>query len=123
PSTMLSLDEMLKLSYRTTMAHCQGCQNHCRLTVNLFSGGRRHISGNRCEKGIQSEHKDNQAPNLFEYKKKRMFQYPPLKKEKAYRGTIGIPRVLNMYENYPFWAVFFRKLGFRVILSPFSDHK
>jgi len=120
-SSMLSLDEILILSYRTKMAHCQGCQNHCRLTVNLFSGGRRHISGNRCEKGIQSQHKVNQAPNLFEYKKKRMFQYPPLKREKAYRGTIGIPRVLNMYENYPFWAVFFRKLGFRVILSPFSD--
>ena len=58
---------------------------------------------------------------MFEYKRKRIFDYEPLSEKEARRGTIGIPRVLNMYENFPFWAVFFRKLGFRVMLSPFSD--
>ncbi|MDO4169533.1 MAG: acyl-CoA dehydratase activase-related protein [Lachnospiraceae bacterium] len=120
-TTMLSLNEILDLSYRTKMAHCKGCQNRCRLTVNMFSGGRKHISGNRCEKGMQSTHQQKLAPNLFEYKKQRVFDYEPLLENEAYRGTIGIPRVLNMYENYPFWAVFFKKLGFHVLLSPFSS--
>ncbi len=122
-TTMLSLDEIIGLEYRTKMAHCKGCQNRCRLTVSLFSGGRRHISGNRCEKGIQSENSQHLAPNLFDYKKERLFAYEPLSEEEAERGTIGIPRVLNLFEDYPFWAVFFKKLGFRTVLSPFSDRK
>lgn len=39
------------------------------------------------------------------------------------RGTVGIPRVLNMYENYPFWFTFFTELGYRVVLSPESSRK
>ena len=35
---------------------------------------------------------------------------------------IGLPRVLNMYENYPYWATFFRQLGFRAVLSPWASH-
>ena len=121
PSEMLSLEQMLHLSYKTTTLRCGGCSNRCMLTVNNF-GGRKHISGNRCEKGAGSAAKGEKAPNLVEFKRKRLFNpYKPL--EDAPRGTIGIPRVLNMYENYPFWATFFRELGFRVVLSPFSDRK
>ena len=58
-----------------------------------------------------------------EYKNKRIFAYEPLSEAEATRGTVGLPRVLNMYENYPFWATFFKKLGFRVILSPQSTRK
>lgn len=121
PSTMLSLEEILRLSYTTKSFRCGGCANNCMLTVNQFPGGRRHISGNRCEKGAGSSEKGKRAPNLVEYKRHRIFDYPPL--ENPSRGTIGIPRVLNMYENYPFWATFFRELGFRVVLSPFADRK
>ncbi len=120
-STMLSLDEMLRLTYKSTSVRCGGCSNRCMLTVNNF-GGRKHISGNRCEKGAGNAAKGEKAPNLVEFKRKRLFNpYKPL--ENAPRGTIGIPRVLNMYENYPFWATFFRELGFRVVLSPWSDRK
>ena len=118
-STMLSLDEILKLSYQTTSVRCGGCANNCMLTINKFSGGRRHISGNRCEKGAGNSAKCAKAPNMVEFKRNRIFDYPPL--ENPTRGTIGIPRVLNMYENYPFWATFFKELEFRVVLSPFSD--
>ncbi len=120
-STMLSLDEILRLQYSTTSVRCGGCSNNCMLTINKFDGGRRHISGNRCEKGAGGSVKGEKAPNLVEYKRRRIFGYEPL--ETAPRGTIGIPRVLNMYENYPFWATFFKELGFRVVLSPFSDRK
>ena len=117
-STMLSLDAILKLSYTTKSLRCGGCANNCMLTINDF-GGRKHISGNRCEKGAGNTEKGKKAPNMVEYKRQRIFDYPPL--ENPSRGVIGIPRVLNMYENYPFWATFFKELGFKVVLSPFSD--
>ena len=120
-STMLSLEEMLRLTYKSTSVRCGGCSNRCMLTVNNF-GGRKHISGNRCEKGAGNTTKGEKAPNLVEFKRRRLFNpYKPL--EDAPRGNIGIPRVLNMYENYPFWATFFKELGFRVVLSPWSDRK
>ena len=120
-TTMLSLDEILRLTYTTRSLRCGGCGNNCMLTINHF-GGRKHISGNRCEKGAGGSESGKKAPNLVEFKRKRLFKpYKPL--ENPTRGTIGIPRVLNMYENYPFWATFFKELGFRVILSPFSDRK
>ena len=120
-STMLTLDEILRLQYTSASIRCGGCSNNCMLTVNKFSGGRKHISGNRCEKGAGGANKGEKAPNMVEFKRKRIFGYAPL--ENAPRGTIGIPRVLNMYENYPFWATFFKELGFKVVLSPFSDRK
>ena len=123
PSTMLSIEEINALTYTTKLARCQGCTNHCLLTINKFSDNRQYITGNRCERGLGKEKNKENIPNLFEYKNKRIFDYEPLSSEDATRGTVGIPRVLNMYENYPFWAVFFKKLGFRVVLSPQSTRK
>ena len=120
---MPSLEELLALTYTSTTIRCGGCSNNCTLTVNKFPGGRRHISGNRCEKGGGSAAAGEKAPNMVLYKRERLFAYPPLSADQAPRGAIGIPRVLNMYENYPFWATFFKELGFRVVLSPFSDRK
>lgn len=122
-SSMLSIDEILNLTFETSMSRCKGCMNHCLLTINKFSGNRRFITGNRCERGAGKEKQSDQVPNLYQYKLDRIFKYRPLKESKAPRGTIGIPRVLNMYENYPFWYTFFTKLGFRVILSPKSSKK
>ena len=122
-TTMLSIDEINALEYKTTMAKCKGCTNNCRLTINHFSGGRKYITGNRCERGLGKEKSENKLPNLFAYKMERYFGYESLKEEDARRGIMGIPRVLNMYENYPFWHTFFTKLGFRVVLSPASTRK
>ncbi len=122
-TTMLSIEDIEALEYSTTMTKCKGCTNNCRLTINHFSGGRRFITGNRCEKGLGKEKSSNKLPNLFAYKSERYFGYTPLTEEAASRGTIGIPRVLNMYENYPFWFTFFHTLGFRVVLSPISTRK
>ena len=122
-TTMLNLEQITNLQFETTMAKCKGCTNNCRLTINKFTGGRQYISGNRCERGLGRAKKENGAPNLFDYKLKRYFSYEPLPADEAKRGTVGIPRVLNMYENYPFWFTFFTKLGFRVVLSPLSNRK
>ena len=122
-TTMLSIDQINNLEYTTSMTTCQGCTNHCRLTINKFTGGRQHISGNRCERGIGKVKNADGIPNLFDYKYKRIFGYEPLTADKATRGTVGIPRVLNFYENYPFWFTFFTKLGYRVVLSPRSTHQ
>ena len=122
-TTMLSIEDIESLEYRTTMTKCKGCTNNCRLTINHFSGGRKFVTGNRCEKGLGKEKTKNNLPNLFEYKSQRYFGYIPLAEEDAKRGVIGIPRVLNMYDNYPFWFTFFTALGFRVVLSPASTRK
>ncbi|WP_415971777.1 acyl-CoA dehydratase activase-related protein, partial [Anaerotignum lactatifermentans] len=119
-TTLVSREEMNALEIKSTMARCQGCTNHCLLTINQFSGGRRFITGNRCERGLGKEKNENPAPNLYEYKRHRLFDYEPLTAEAATRGTVGIPRVLNMWEDYPFWFTFFTKLGYRVVLSPYS---
>ncbi|MDY5021965.1 MAG: acyl-CoA dehydratase activase-related protein [Blautia sp.] len=122
-SSMLSIDKINSLKYTTSMANCRGCTNSCRLTINKFSGGRQYISGNRCERGIGKEKNKEHIPNLFEYKYKRLFSYEPLTADKAVRGKVGIPRVLNMFENYPFWFTFFTELKYEVVLSPTSTRK
>ncbi len=122
-TTMLSYEKIDTLQFETSMAKCKGCTNNCRLTINRFTGGRQYISGNRCERGIGKQKNADNVPNLFDYKLKRIFGYEPLAQDEAKRGTVGIPRVLNMYENYPFWFTFFTRLGYRVVLSPISNRK
>ncbi len=120
-TSTLSFKDVDELTYTTTMTRCKGCTNNCLLTINNFTGGRKFITGNRCEKGIGGKKNSENVPNLYEYKFNRVFGYEPLPKEKAKRGEIGVPRVLNMYENYPFWYTFLTELGYRVILSPKSS--
>ncbi len=122
-TTMLPFKKINALEFETSIAKCKGCTNSCRLTINKFTGGRQYISGNRCERGLGRQKNENNIPNLFDYKLKRVFGYEPLPADKAIRGSVGIPRVLNMYENYPFWHTFFTKLGYRVVLSPVSNRK
>lgn len=122
-TTMLSFDKICNLEFTTTMAKCKGCTNSCRLTINRFSGGRQFVSGNRCERGLGQEKNKDNVINLFDYKLHRFFDYESLTLDKAYRGIVGLPRVLNMYENYPFWHTFFTTLGYKVVLSPLSNRK
>ncbi|HCG35449.1 MAG TPA: 2-hydroxyglutaryl-CoA dehydratase, partial [Clostridiales bacterium] len=119
-SSLIRASQLEAFSVDTQIARCKKCTNHCLLTVNLFNDGKKLITGNRCEKGAGLDRQQT-VPNIFEYKYKRLFQYQPLEAQNAPRGTIGIPRVMNMYENYPFWFTFFTTLGFRVELSPESN--
>lgn len=122
-TTILSPAELADFHYEKTFRHCGKCPNNCLLTVMEFTDGRQFISGNRCERGANIEIKKSDIPNLFDYKYRRLFHYTSLKREDAPRGEIGIPRVLNLYENYPFWYTFLTELGFRVVLSGKSDKK
>ncbi|MEG0829195.1 MAG: acyl-CoA dehydratase activase-related protein [Anaerovoracaceae bacterium] len=117
-SSIIGLDEMDSFTVDSSHTRCKGCENNCLLTVNKFNDGSRFITGNRCEKGEGKGSSGSEIPNLYEYKFKRLFDYEPLSEELSTRGTVGIPRVLNMYENYPFWFTFFTNLGFRVVVSP-----
>ena len=122
-TTMLPIPEILELTFTTRLTRCKGCTNHCLLTVNRFSDNRSFITGNRCEKGLgKAKHADN-IPNLYDYKYNRLFSYKPLPRSRSVRGTVGLPRVLNLYENYPFWATFFKALRFSVVLSPQSTRR
>ncbi|MDR1689838.1 MAG: 2-hydroxyacyl-CoA dehydratase [Clostridiales bacterium] len=122
-TTLLSKEEIENLKVTTTMTRCKACLNNCLLTINSFGEGRKFISGNRCERGLGKEKAAVNIPNLFDYKLERLFGYTPLPEAYAVRGTVGIPRVLNMYENYPLWFTFFTELKFRVILSPQSTRR
>jgi len=121
-STLLTLQELENLTTEIKHRRCNGCSNNCLLTVNVFNDGSRHITGNRCEIGAGVQTKKSKIPNLYQYKYERLFDYEPLHLKDAPRGVLGIPRVLNLYENYPFWFTFLTELGYRVVLSGESDH-
>ena len=122
-SSVLSADEIAALTVTQRHARCGRCSNNCQLTINDFGGGGRFITGNRCEKGAGHRTRKSDAPNLFAAKNALLFDRASLPVEEAPRGTVGIPRALNMYENYPFWHTFFTKLGFSVVLSDNSSKK
>ena len=122
PPCTLTSQALRELTIQTKAVLCKGCGNHCHLTINKFSNGQRLISGNRCEKGGGTKHNAaDDMPSIYAWKEKRLFSYTPLAANQAKRGSIGIPRVLNMYERYPFWFTLFTELGFRVELSPASN--
>ncbi len=118
-SQALGIDEIDGFSVDSTLDTCRLCQNHCGLTISTFGDGTRHVSGNRCERGASTEKvpPKSDLPNLYDYKYARLFGYRRLTDAQATRGEIGIPRVLNMYENYPLWFTILTSLGFRVIPS------
>ena len=123
-STLLPKDTLTKFSFQSTNQRCDQCTNHCHLTISTFSCGERFVAGNRCERGAGMDQSvTEQLPNLYDYKYHRTFDYKPLPLEKANRGSIGIPRVLNQFENYPFWFTLLTNLGFRVIISNQSSKK
>lgn len=122
-STVLSKDKLDSFKVTTSNGRCRGCGNNCILTISKFPDGSRYITGNRCEKGAGIEKEISSLPNLYEMKNKLLFERESLSYKEAKRGEIGIPRVLNMYEDYPFWHTFFTALGFKVVLTPSSSKK
>ncbi|MGX7243546.1 acyl-CoA dehydratase activase-related protein [Enterococcus quebecensis] len=123
-TTILGLEELDTFTADKEFTHCGLCENNCMMTVTIFSDGRQFITGNRCERGAKIKVKrEDRRVNLVDYKYRKLFKYRALKEKDAIHGRIGIPRVLNMYENYPLWHTFFTDLGFRVELSPRSNKK
>ena len=116
-STILKGEELDNLTMTSTRDVCKLCQNHCKLTITTFADGSRYVTGNRCERGGDAKKQRSDRPNLYDYKYKRCFAYRRLTDKKATRGEIGIPRVLNMYENYPFWFTLLTSLGFKDVIS------
>jgi len=114
-STMLSKEELMNFTYKTTLATCKKCSNYCPLTINIFNT-KKYISGNRCDKGAGIVSTKENLPNLYLYKYDKVLSYQS-DENKDYKGTIGIPLVLNMYENIPFWYTFFNSLGYKITYS------
>lgn len=122
-SSILTGEALDNMSMTAERDVCKLCQNHCKLTITTFSDGSRFVTGNRCERGGDAKKKRSDRPNLYDYKYKRCFAYRRLTDKKATRGEIGIPRALNMYENYPFWFTLLTTLGFKVMISGRSSHE
>ena len=122
-TNIVGMDYLENFKNEILNERCGLCGNNCLLTINTFQDGSKFITGNRCERPTNLDKKLNYIPNIYRYKLKRLFQYKSLKENEAKRGTIGIPRVLNMYEDYPFWFTLFNNLGYKVVLSSISSKK
>lgn len=116
-STLLDLEALDNFSVKLSTARCRRCSNLCHLTINQFSDGKRYITGNRCEKGLGIDTLDHDIPNLYAFKNDTVFKIQTVESP---RGRVGIPRVLNLYEDFPFWEAFFRTLNYQVVLSAHS---
>ncbi|MDR2116913.1 MAG: acyl-CoA dehydratase activase-related protein [Planctomycetaceae bacterium] len=122
-SSLITPETIIDFSVHSTQKRCQGCSNKCLINIHRFPEKKTFISGNKCERGIGKQ-TASERENLFQYQYERLFDYyEPLSEDKALLGEIGIPRVLNMYENYPFWFTLFQELGFRVVLSDSSSQR
>ena len=121
-STILNLEELESMKHEVKSVRCNGCGNHCLLTINNFGGGRRLISGNRCEKPVTGKRSGNvEDYDIYEYKRKLLSGYMNERNPGAGRGTIGLPMALGMYELLPFYHRVFTELGYDVVVSPFSN--
>src|SRR5699024_3361774 len=118
-SSIIGPEALAAFTHEVRAITCNGCENHCRLTVNTFANGARYIAGNRCDKPLHKK-SPTEGYNLYDYKRELLNSYKPCS---GPRGTIGIPMGLNMFELFPFWYTFFTKLGFGVVHSPESDRK
>mgnify|MGYP004509569745 FL=1 len=118
-SSIITKEKLENFTHEIKAVNCNGCSNHCRLTINKFQEGRRYIGGNRCEKPITNSESDDSL-NMYSFKLKELEKY---KSVKGHRGVIGIPMALNMYELLPFWSTLFRELGFSIETSPFSNRE
>ncbi|MCL2021594.1 MAG: 2-hydroxyacyl-CoA dehydratase [Betaproteobacteria bacterium] len=114
-SSMLQAEDLRGFEVKHSQARCRLCTNTCAMIVNRFPDGRKLISGNRCERGLGKQKTAGDLPDLYTYKYERTFAYEPIKDSP--RGVIGVPRALNMFENYPLWFTFLSELGFEVLLS------
>jgi predicted CoA-substrate-specific enzyme activase len=122
-STLLKLADLEVFTYQVSPGRCGRCGNNCALTISRFPDKSFHVTGNRCERGAGRKKEKNTLPNLMQYKYDRFFDYEALPGHVAIRGTVGLPRTMNMFENYPFWHTFFTSLSYRAILSPKSSKK
>ncbi len=119
-SNIIDSETLKGFAHTSKSAVCQGCTNHCRLTVNSFGDGKKFISGNQCEKGLGKAVTEEPLPNLYEFKRNYLTS---LKSEEGSRGTVGLPLALGMYELLPLWHGIFTKLGFKVKVSPMSTRR
>ncbi len=120
-STIINGQALDTFQWKTAQHRCGLCTNRCLMTINTFPGGGRYLSGNRCERGAGASAIDEGVENLFKWKYDALFERPILPEDQAPRGSVGLPRVLNMFEQYPFWHRFFTDLGYRVVLSDHSS--
>ncbi len=117
-SSLLKKEDIDSFTHSSKAFHCALCTNHCNLTVNTFADGAKHIAGNKCERPVTGKVNKEKLPNLYDYKYDELLK---LKGVPGIRGKIGIPLVLNLYDNLPFWHSFFTNLGYEVILSDRSS--
>ncbi|NIZ18789.1 CoA activase [Spirochaetales bacterium BR151] len=123
PSTFIGLDNLAEAQkYSRQTLTCKGCENLCRITQMNFTDEeaktRKFYSGNKCEKIFSNKLiSSHQGFNMHQFKRDLLWAGVKPLDEQPKRPTIGIPRVLNMWDNFPFWHAMFEESGFNVVLS------
>ncbi len=119
-SSIITQEELKGFAHQVKNVHCGRCSNNCLLSVNTFSGSRKYIAGNKCERPVTKQSTDSNH-NIYKYKQELLSRYVSAKGRR--KETIGLPLGLNLYEMVPFWHRFFTELGFGVQVSPFSNRE
>lgn len=124
-SSIISAQKLSEFTHSSRTVNCNLCTNHCPLTINTFFGNERFVSGNKCEKGglaaAGSAKEYTALPNLYRYKREELLK---LKKDEGEGSvTVGLPMSLGMLELMPLWHTTFRSLGFKTVVTGFSDKK
>ncbi len=119
-SSTIRKEELDALEHTVKNVRCNGCTNHCLLTVNSFGSKRRLISGNRCERPVTGKApKRDDVYDVYAYKQELLEGYR--ERKEGSKGTLGLPLALGMYELLPFYVTLFQSLGYDTVVSPFSN--
>ena len=117
-SAIINYEQVKNFVYQATNVICKLCSNHCALTINKFSSGEQFIANNKCSRPLKKDHKLDEHPNMYRFKLELLQKI--IEQQADYKLEVGIPRVLNMYENLPFWIAFFNSLKIKVVASDVS---
>ncbi|MDO4467192.1 MAG: acyl-CoA dehydratase activase [Bacillota bacterium] len=113
-SAILNYEQLCNFTHSSKSMACQGCTNHCSLTINTFSDGSRLIAGNKCDRMIANKRGKVELPDLYKVKTKMLEEE---KQKYTHEQKIGMPLVLNNYDLLPFWTKFFDTLNYQVVWS------
>ncbi len=117
-SRFVGLDLLAEVShYEKRLIHCRGCENRCTVTRLAFPNGGIFFTGNRCER-IYTNHGDGFVKGTSVTSRKLALLFDrPLQPAGPPTLTIGVPRALNTYDDFPFWCTLLVGCGFAVRLS------
>ena len=122
----IPLEEMLNAAaFTADELSCKGCENNCVIARYRFANGNIYFSGNKCERHFSNrgDYRNQTGRNAYADKLHLLFDRNEAVRSGLAPGRyrIGVPRCLNMYEDFPFWRTLLVACGMEVVLSDGSS--